>query len=306
MSAVNPKEAGSAARPEGKAKDHRDERLWSLLPSKDAPYAYCSLSKAETDALIEALSDGFGDALVSGRNALPLPAKVKSGLVDHLFYRRVNTEYDPTHYDDAFWSSANGDDAPAPYEQFPLGFNPRRLRVYFENQFERFCEQLAREEPECASLDASLYEEFHALLGYPANERLYEKPWYEFHALQFLDFIELSVERLSKYPALMILSISGSAGQLGRLIEQYYWRFRFEGAAITGIGAQRGASAGGRAKARFHQAEQSRWQDAASEIWTRRPALSKIAVAKIIQKDLREAHSPKHIARYIVRPQIEK
>jgi hypothetical protein len=45
------------------AKDSRDERPWELLPSKDAPYDYYKLSKNETDALVEALADGFGDVL---------------------------------------------------------------------------------------------------------------------------------------------------------------------------------------------------------------------------------------------------
>jgi hypothetical protein len=43
----------------------RDETLMTLLPSKNAPYDYKKLSKAETDALVEALSDGFGDVLVA-------------------------------------------------------------------------------------------------------------------------------------------------------------------------------------------------------------------------------------------------
>ena len=46
------------------ARDGRDKKLWSLLPAKDAPYDYDKLSKAETDALVEALADGFGDVLV--------------------------------------------------------------------------------------------------------------------------------------------------------------------------------------------------------------------------------------------------
>jgi hypothetical protein len=38
----------------------KDEKLWGLLPSKDDPYFYDKLSKAETDAFVEALGDGFG------------------------------------------------------------------------------------------------------------------------------------------------------------------------------------------------------------------------------------------------------
>ena len=45
-------------------------------------------------ALVEALSDGFGDVLVQGRNPLPLPSGVKSGLLGHFFYCRAGSEYD--------------------------------------------------------------------------------------------------------------------------------------------------------------------------------------------------------------------
>src|SRR5262249_42002435 len=45
------------------AKDNPLERLRVLLPSKDAPYDQDKLSKAEMDALVEALGDGFGEVL---------------------------------------------------------------------------------------------------------------------------------------------------------------------------------------------------------------------------------------------------
>jgi hypothetical protein len=278
------------------ARDSRDEKLWSLLPAKDAPYDYHSLSKAETDALVEALTDGFGGALVQIYERLPLPTHVTSGLLEHSFYSRPNSGYDPDEWDHRFWSSVNDDDAPAPYEEFPLGFHARRLRVYLQNQFQRFCIQ----EFGGAALTFSSHETW----AQAACTMLYAKPWYEFHALQYLDWMESSVKDLlkSKAAALHILFISTCSGQLGRLVEQYYWRFRFEGAAITGRSAQRGASAGGKAKAELHQAEHSMWQNAATKIWADRPGLSKIAVAKILRKQFGGARTAKHIARYITHP----
>jgi hypothetical protein len=95
---------------------------------------------------------------------------------------------------------------------------------------------------------------------------------------------------------------SAFAGTLGRLVEQYYWRFRFEKAAVTGIGARAGASMGGKAKARLHEAEHSAWQNEAAEIWSRRPNLQKAAVAQLIKKQLSAPQTAKHIARFIRHP----
>ena len=96
--------------------------------------------------------------------------------------------------------------------------------------------------------------------------------------------------------------ISSFSGQLGRLIEQYYWRFKFEEAAITGVGARKGASAGGKARAALHMMEHSVWQKLASGIWGRRPTLSKIATAEIIKKHVGSSRTAKHIARFINHP----
>jgi hypothetical protein len=78
MLSNNP-EAGLAEPP---ARYAKDEKLLGLLPSKDAPYSYDQLSKAETDALVEALGDGFGSPLDPRRQPSPLPRKVRSGLLD--------------------------------------------------------------------------------------------------------------------------------------------------------------------------------------------------------------------------------
>jgi hypothetical protein len=92
------------------------------------------------------------------------------------------------------------------------------------------------------------------------------------------------------------------AGRLGRLAEQYYWRFRFEDVAMSGAGARKGASAGGKARATLHIAEHAIWQKIASEVWSQRAELSKTAVAEIVKKRLRANRTAKHIRRYIVRP----
>jgi len=99
----------------------------------------------------------------------------------------------------------------------------------------------------------------------------------------------------------MSLLSSSFSGTLGRLVEQYYWKFRYEKAAITGIGSRQGASIGGMAKAKAHAAEHSAWQRSAAAIWAEKPKLTKTAVAKVVKAKLRARQSAKHIARFLKR-----
>ena len=96
----------------------------------------------------------------------------------------------------------------------------------------------------------------------------YQKPWYEFHALNCLKEIQSLKEsiiseivettekakRLSNIPYEIIAEdltseLIFAAGQLGRLVEQYSWRFQHERAVETGESVRKGASAGGRVRA---------------------------------------------------------
>ena len=269
----------------------RDDQLRKLLPSKDSEYSFVNLSEAETDALEAAFRDGFGDVGAVGCVPMPPPSEIRSGLVRHAFFVRETSGYEHHENPDEFWDW--DDDQPPPSESFPLGFVLRRLRIYFENQLDRFCARLIREEPICASEPRLWLEEL-------AARRLYEKSWYEYHAVQLIDWIERP-EFLGKTNPPVWLT-SGFAGRLGRLIEQYYWRFRFEKAAVIGIGARTGASMGEKAKARLHKAEHSAWQKEAADIWSRRPNLNKAAVAQLIKKQLSATQTAKHIARFINRP----
>ena len=110
--------------------------------------------------------------------------------------------------------------------------------------------------------------------------------------LELIDFIkvgwwtiELYLERQKFKEIVSVIYIhERNIGKLARLLEQYLWKFKFEQAAKTGATVRKGASAGGKAKAAQHQAQHSQWQKAASEIWARRPDLSKQAVAGLIRK----------------------
>jgi hypothetical protein len=270
----------------------RDDRLRELLPEKDSDYSFDKLSRAETDALEAAFWDGYGYVGAVGYVPMPPPSEVRSGLIRHSFFVHETSEYDEHEYPDEFWDG--GDDRPPPAEFFPLSFVPRRLRIYFENQRDRFCARLIREEPSYASAPRRRLEEL-------AAHRLYEKPWYEYHAVQLLDWLE-KPEFQPEFQTNLLWLNSLSFGTLGRLAEQYYWRFRFEKATVTGIGARAGASLGGKAKAGLHQAERSAWQNEAAEIWSRRPKLNKAAVAQLVKKQLRARQTAKHIARFIKHP----
>ena len=143
------------------------------------------------------------------------------------------------------------------YGHFPLNLFKGNSRVYFQNQFYRFCTRIAREN--AVSLDNK-----RAVFAELAYQRVYEKPWYEAHALNFLDFVYTSTMNLKEdqgqYLKLIgkraldpstcqVLVIAAFAGQLGRLVEQYYWRFRYERAVVAGESARKGASAGGKINA---------------------------------------------------------
>jgi hypothetical protein len=269
----------------------RDDHLCSLLPSIDSEYSLDHLNQAETEALEAAFGDGFGDVGCNGYVPMQPPPEVRSGLIRHSFFVRETSEYDHQENPDEFWDW--DDDKPPPSESFPLGFLLRRLRIYFENQLNRFCASLIREKRAYAAAPRWWLERM-------AEKQLYEKSWYEYHAVQLLDWLE-KPQFLGKTNVPLWLT-SGFSGRLGRLVEQYYWRFRFEKATVTGVGARTGASKGGVAKAKLHEAEQSAWQNEAVRIWSRRPNLKKAAVAQLIKKQLNAPQTAKHIARFIKYP----
>lgn len=269
----------------------RDDALKDLLPPVDSPYCLDNLSAAETAALEEAFDDGFG-LRVPENKPLPLPSKINSGLLHYSFFVADTSKYHHEENQYEFWAGRD-DEEPAPFEWFPLRFIVRRLRLYFENQLHRFRAHVGG-----AGTENIL------VMEYLAQERLFKKPWYEFHAVHLLDWIEDAKRDAlnNKNVNRSVLAIAGFSGELGRLVEQYYWRFRFERAAVSGVGARKGASDGGKLKAARHKCEQSEWQLLASDIWKRHPERSNLAVANHIKKQLAEVRTAKHIARYITHP----
>ena len=271
----------------------RDQKLWDMLPGKAEPYNSLRLSLTEFAALEEALDDGFGTRRAPGSSSIPLPKGIDSGLPAHRFYVTAHPTEEPDPDDERnnweFWGYGDYEsNSPPPSEYFPLNFHPNRLRIYFRNQLNRYCFHINKEDFD------SLYDlvRDEAILASYGWEQFYEKPWYELYALQFLDFFE---DRVGLAPTIW-------AGQLGRLVEQYYWRFQYEQSAKTGLGARGGASAGGKVRALKKQKERARWQAAAEAIWSRNPGLDKSVVAARVRRDLRLTQTASNIARYLRRP----
>ena len=278
------------------------DRLFCLLPAIDTPYDCSKLSQAEAEALTEALSDGFniylGTPIAKHRHRLQTKF-VSSKLLTHFFYSEKSIN------DLSLEKSIN---------KFPLSLNEELLQIYFQNQFERFHHHFGSE-IDSSSDDIKV-----------ASNWQYQKPWYESHALSCLKEIQSLKEsviseivettekakQLSNIPYEVVAEDLASeliflAGQLGRLVEQYSWRFQHERAVETGESVRRGASVGGRLRAEEPKAEHSKWQSEASRIWADRPGLSsKVAVANIIKTKLHVDRTAKHIARYITRHPVKK
>ena len=242
------------------------------------------------------MADGFGHVGGAGHRPMAPPDGIESGLLRHDYSVRKNSQYDPKDKPDEFWSWR--EDEPPPSVFFPLHFNLRRLRLYFQNQRDRFCAEIIHSISDKRSVTRELLRE-------QAVRFLYAKPWYEFHALEHIEWIESIPEKIkleTNSVRFWLTMASSFSGELGRLVEQYYWKFRFEKAAVTGVAARKGASSGGRVKAKLHLSEHLAWQKAAVEIWKQRPKLSKIAVAGLVKKKLRVTQTAKHIVRFIRRP----
>ena len=256
-----------------------DQKLWDSLPSVEDPYHPRWLSEREITALHEALQDGFGRGFAGLSEGAPLPAEVNSGLLHHEDYWDPN-DRGPLTVDEL----GNPKNPASQYiateatlaDEFPLGFSARRVQVYFCRQLQRF--------------------QHHA----PATAiKPYEKPWYESHALRLLDQLDYPDLEILKHPGYARMWLTGCAGLLGQLVEQYYWRFQYERPAVTGLGARSGASASGKNRALRHEQEHLKWQAKAREIRSRHPHLKCHAVADAVKKQLKLKLSAKHIARYL-------
>jgi hypothetical protein len=146
-------------------------------------------------------------------------------------------------------------------------------------------------------LTESEQREWQEYIYQAALDETYSKPWYEYHINEHIFFIDESSR--SEIRGLMTIILTSFAGTLGRLIEQYYWKFLIEKSAIRGTRIAQSAREGGVKLAAIRRSEHNRWQAAANLIWKRQPKLSKMAVASLLKKRLGISRSPKHISRVL-------
>ncbi|MCC6983612.1 MAG: hypothetical protein IT535_10115 [Bauldia sp.] len=278
-----------------------NKRVRESLPPIEENYPDNQLSSNELAALEVTMRDGFGDVGSPTAWRGPLPAEIRSGVLHHQFYvhtARPDDLEDEEYKEWRFWDH-DDDDRPAAFESFPLGFSLETLTTYFERQKARY---LWRQRQRAPFPGVELGDEWS-----DAEFRLYEKPWYEHHALQLLSFIALTKQeserrrKAGKTDSLGAFLMLQWCGVLGRLVEQYYWRFRFEAPVISGLAVRQAASAGGTARALAHKLDHAKWSAFAQTVWARRPDLSKLAVAGIVRRQFNLRQSTKHIARFIAR-----
>ena len=269
-----------ATRVEPAGAKHELSKLQKLLPAHHAPYNATRLSEGETEALIYAM----GDSEIGRNEAAPVwvleepPFPPLSGELIGL------VSLTPFH----------------------IGFRADLLKYFFEHQFSRFCV--------LHGLDYQIHEDFVCLGSIEkekailrlASSKTFEKPWYEYHALRLLDAIDLDPalqgwdSKVEWKAAKAILA--EFAGRLGRLVEQYHWKFRYEADAVRGQKIRKAASRSGNLRAQRFKNEQARWQRKANDIAVQRPKLGKMALAAAVKKSLKLIHTPKHISRFIKVP----
>lgn len=283
-------------------------------------YNPLSLTEEEQRRFLAALGDGYYG--FSGRDTVAeeLPPEVNQGLLQHrAYYDRTWLEqesrlsHDSTSAratDNKFWYP-NGPDFPRPHFALnPIQFGFEAIKSYFETQKNSYLESIVSEDGKIHGRKKHPHDiEWDSLLYSTAVKELYTKAWYEYHINAEIENVK-KAERLVRIEAeqgsisygMAIWMIVMAAGTLGRLVEQYYWKFMVEKAAERGIKTAEAASAGGKTRAANRKMEQWEWNKAAKHVWKEHPNLNKTAVARAVAKRLAVKLSPRHIAKYISKP----
>jgi hypothetical protein len=269
------------------------------------------LSEEEKERFLAALEDGFG--YYSRREHLgeaALPGEVEPGLLTHRAHYDKNCRYE----EGEFWEESDGDSPPGLFEQCPINFQLPAIRKYFQEQKAAYlayakspddytrCDGLKPEER--SSWEEHWDERIYSQVLYET----YSKPWYEYHINEHIYFLDESVAMLGRSAkqgqklGLDVMLILNFSGKLGRLVEQYYWKFLHEKAAIRGVKISESAKSGGLRLASMRKLEHTAWQAEARLIWQERPTSSKMTVASIVKRRLKIDRSVKHISRVLIRP----
>jgi hypothetical protein len=283
-------------------------------PPQTRTYDPLVLSEDEKRRFLYALGDGFGYSHRSKHlEEKALPGDVRPGLLQHraYFYKNRTSEYWGDEEEGEFWETSDGDSPPGLFEQCPLGFYLPLIRQYFAEQKTAYLNQAKTSDrynwlgdltpDERRDWDQQIYDQ--------ALYETYSKAWYEHHINFEIYSVDEAISILERHAKkgislnLGTLLLTSSSAVLGRLIEQYYWKFLIEKSAIRGAKISEAAKAGGNVLASKRRAEQTRWQVAANLIWKERPESSKKTIAAILKKRLNIAQSLKQITRVLVRPQ---
>jgi hypothetical protein len=237
---------------------------------------------------------------------LALPETVKAGLLKHPVYYDLNTDYDAETGE--FWQDFGEDQPLGLFAQLPINFVFLKVAKFFAEQSSAYLKYAKSDED--LEFEKRLGPEFlevcDELIWKRVLAETYSKPWYEYHIIskiRSLIGVAYPGPVFGPAPSMKPLEIIKSSAQLGRLVEQYYWKFLLEKSAIRGEKVTQGAKSGGHANASILKQDHARWQTAARAVWREHPAFSKTAVASIVKKRLKLDRSPKHIARVLKRPQ---
>jgi hypothetical protein len=295
-----------------------DQTKGIVLPALYDPSA---LTADEKDRFLAALGDGYFEDAAAGAHleGVDLPLNIEAGLLRHrAFYdRRTLTEFQIADKTEAFWSD---DIAPevSLFRRCPINFKFDRIRIYFQEQKMAFydyaffsveCENLMKKynlsfDVDDEFISDDVLEIFLSELFELALTKPYSKPWYEFHIDQQLYWMDDCTNNSpdGRIDQVNFEGATIAAATVGRLIEQYYWKFLVEKLAIRGDKSSKGAKFGGLRRAFELKDVHAVWQAEACTIWLQHPAFPKTTVASIVKKRLKLAQTEKHISRVLTRP----
>jgi len=225
----------------------------------------------------------------------PLPSDVDPERLDHWAF----------HY---FWE-VPPEKPGSFFEKCPIKFRLSVIRTYFEEQKVAYLAYIKwlNQYPWVDKLDAEKKKSWEREFYHEALNEPYSKVWYEFQVNRCIYCIDEQILILKSHTekeselSVVISTLVNYSAALGRLVEQYFWKF-CEKSAIRGSKVVQSAKDGGAERAFRIKAEHARWQEEANLFWKERPASSKTTVASAVKKRLNIEHSPKHIARMLVRP----
>jgi len=272
-------------------------------------------TEEERNRFFAALNDGFFGQRFDPANLdeVALPARVEAGLLKHrAFYDwTASTESRSDDKTEEFWVDRDDTEEPGLFRLCPINFEFHLIESYFLKQKADFFEYVMTTDEYKQELETGKFsvddddERLDTKFYDRVLDKTYSKTWYEYHINQQLSLIKDSLGAVSRLhgPDQLeeVAFITTTSAKFGRLIEQYYWKFIVEKAAIRGDKVSKAAQYGGHLRASKQKQVHAGWNSAARAVWQENPTSSKMTVASIIKKRLKLAPSAKHISRVLTR-----